>query len=150
MYILKLELKSPTSYKQENIICSPNESFLKHIKDTLDDYISFDNLVASQTIQEGLDLIQLKKDIVELEEDRDYTIKFLDKRNPRRLSAKQKYKNCLEKISALEEIVNKIVEEQHTKKYDELDFICKSILGKPYINYYQKTFVVEYVEMIGE
>ena len=143
MYILKLELKSPTSYKQENIICSPNESFLKHIKDTLDDYISFDNLVASQTIQEGLDLIQLK-------EDRDYTIKFLDKRNPRRLSAKQKYKNCLEKISALEEIGNKIVEEQHTKKYDELDFICKSILGKPYINYYQKTFVVEYVEMIGE
>lgn len=150
MYILKLEMKSPTSYAQENIICSKSESFLKHIKDSLDEYISFDNLVVSQTFQEGLDLIQLKKDLIELEADRDYTIKFLEKRNPRRLSAKQKYKNCLEKISALEEIVDKIVEEHHSKKYDELDFICKSILSKPYINYYQKTFVVEYVEEIGE
>jgi hypothetical protein len=141
-------MKSPTSYKQENIICSHNESFLNEIKYLLDDYISFNNLVASQTFQEGLDLIQLKKDLVELEADRDYTIKFLDKRNPRRLSAKQKYKNCLEKIATLETIVNNIVEEQHTKKYDELNVICKSILGKSYINYYQKTFVVEYVEEV--
>lgn len=150
MYILKVEMKSPTSYKQENIICSKSDSYLKYIKNQLDDYISFDNLVATQTIQEGLDLIQLKKDLIELEAERDYTIKFLEKRNPRRLSAKQKYKNCLEKITVLEEIVNNIVEERHTKKYDELDVVCKSILGKPYINYYQKTFVVEYIEEFGE
>ena len=143
-------MKSPTSYKQENIICSKSDSYLKYIKNQLDDYIAFNNLVASQTFQEGLDLVQLKKDLIELEAERDYTIKFLEKRNPRRLSAKQKYKNCLEKITALEEIVNNIVEEQHTKKYDDLDVVCKSILGKPYINYYQKTFVVEYVEEFGE
>lgn len=150
MYILKVEMKSPTSYKQENIICSKSDSYLKYIKNQLDYYISFDNLVASQTFKEGLDLIQLKKDLIELEAERDYTIKFLDKRNPRWLSAKQKYKNCLEKITALEKVVNKIVEEQHTKKYDLLPSLCKTILGKPYINYYQKTFVVEYVEEFGE